>query len=124
MLNLDDAERTEDDWFEKQERMRAHPDKLRASREEQDWFEKRKPTTKAFWRKEEPVVEENKETNIPEVLVGGMFPHQLKWWNSTAFIKVLVSGYGAGKNPDSFEAGNCIINFECTFPGGLGFPYI
>jgi len=45
----------------------------------------------SFWRKEPPIIVDG------DVLKGGMFDHQRKWWNSTAYIKALVAGYGAGK---------------------------
>lgn len=31
------------------------------------------------------------------VVKGGMFQHQRQWWDSKAFIKALVTGYGGGK---------------------------
>lgn len=45
-----------------------------------------------FWRREEPEV-------TPEGVVvrGGMWEHQRRWWDSKAFIKALVTGYGGGK---------------------------
>lgn len=46
----------------------------------------------SFWRKEPPQLDEE-----GRVVRGGLFPHQLQWWNLEEFIKVLVGGYGAGK---------------------------
>lgn len=45
-----------------------------------------------FWRTKDPILDKDKK-----VIMGGMFPHQRKWWNSTKFIKAMVAGYGAGK---------------------------
>jgi hypothetical protein len=47
--------------------------------------------TKDFWRKAEPIVENG------AVVTGGMWEHQRAWWESPAFIKALVTGYGGGK---------------------------
>lgn len=46
----------------------------------------------SFWRKEKP-------TFFPDGTVdkGGMFNHQVQWWESNAYIKALVGGYGSGK---------------------------
>jgi len=44
-----------------------------------------------LWRKEDPVLEGTK------VLKGGMFDYQRAWWESDAFLKALVAGYGSGK---------------------------
>jgi hypothetical protein len=49
--------------------------------------------TKKFWRHEDPVV----NAITLEVELGGMWEHQRLWWNSPAFIKALVGGYGSGK---------------------------
>lgn len=46
-----------------------------------------------LWRTDEPVLNDNKE-----VIKGGMFEHQRQWWESTNFIKALVTGYGSGKS--------------------------
>jgi len=57
-----------------------------------------------FWRMEDPTFyDENHplvlrgEKYAGEIEKGGMFEHQRKVWNSTAFIKAIVGGYGAGK---------------------------
>lgn len=42
-----------------------------------------------FWRTAMPVFNDKRE-----VLKGGMFPAQRAWWNSTAFIKLFIGGYG------------------------------
>jgi len=46
----------------------------------------------SFWRKENPVIGVD-----GQILKGGMWPHQRKWWESQHFIKALVTGYGGGK---------------------------
>lgn len=46
-----------------------------------------------FWRKEDPVIDESTK----EVLRGGMWAPQREWWESTSFIKALITGYGGGK---------------------------
>lgn len=45
----------------------------------------------SFWRKDEPIVEGGR------IIRGGMWPHQREWFDSTNFIKALVTGYGGGK---------------------------
>ena len=45
-----------------------------------------------MWRQEDPVL--NSEG---QVIKGGMWEHQRRCWNSKAFIKALVMGYGGGK---------------------------
>ena len=45
----------------------------------------------SFWCKDDPVIVAG------QVIHGGMFAHQRAWWESTAYIKALVAGYGAGK---------------------------
>lgn len=44
-----------------------------------------------FWRKEPPDVDGG------QLLTGGMWPSQRKWWEQENFIRLLVGGYGAGK---------------------------
>ena len=44
-----------------------------------------------IWRTDEPKMFEG------AVTLGGMWSHQLNWWNLPQFIKVFVGGYGAGK---------------------------
>lgn len=46
----------------------------------------------SFWRKEDPVLDA-----LGSVIKGGMWSHQREWWDSTQFIKALITGYGAGK---------------------------
>lgn len=46
----------------------------------------------SFWLKTPPVLDADKN-----VLRGGMWPHQLSWWESEEFFRVLVTGYGGGK---------------------------
>lgn len=46
-----------------------------------------------LWRMEDPVI----HPNTGKVLVGGMWAHQRKWWESNKFIRALVAGYGGGK---------------------------
>ena len=45
-----------------------------------------------IWRKADPVLDDK-----GLMIKGGMFEHQRLFWDSTAFIKLLVAGYGAGK---------------------------
>lgn len=45
-----------------------------------------------MWRKEDPVLNE-----AGQVVKGGMWQHQRDWWDSPAFIRALVMGYGGGK---------------------------
>lgn len=45
-----------------------------------------------MWREEEPVLSET-----GAAITGGMFEPQRKWWNSTHFIRALVTGFGGGK---------------------------
>ena len=46
----------------------------------------------SFWRQEDPVLDA-----AGLVTKGGMWQHQRDWWNSPAFIRALVMGYGGGK---------------------------
>ena len=46
----------------------------------------------SFWRKELPKL--NKDNQI---IKGGMWDHQLKWWEMNNLIKALITGYGGGK---------------------------
>lgn len=46
----------------------------------------------SFWRKDLPVLNRHNQ-----VTKGGMWEHQLQWWESTNFIKALITGYGGGK---------------------------
>jgi len=46
----------------------------------------------SFWNKQEPTIDA-----LGQIVRGGMFPHQRRWWEMDEFIKVLVGGYGAGK---------------------------
>ena len=55
-----------------------------------------------LWREEQPVLNDK---NI--ITMGGMWKHQQDWWNSTNFIKALVTGYGGGK---TFIAGKRAIS--------------
>lgn len=49
--------------------------------------------TKArFWRQREPKLDD-----AHQVVVGGMWGHQQRWWRLKNFIRVLVGGYGSGK---------------------------
>lgn len=45
-----------------------------------------------FWRKEDPIVDKK-----GVVLKGGMWEPQRRWWDSRAFVKALITGYGGGK---------------------------
>lgn len=45
----------------------------------------------AFWRKEDPVLKGT------QVVKGGMYNFQREWWDSQAFLKAIVAGYGSGK---------------------------
>lgn len=56
----------------------------------------------SFWRQENPELDDD-----GGVITGGMWPHQRKAWNSKAFIKALVTGYGGGK---TFFAGKRAIS--------------
>lgn len=47
----------------------------------------------SFWRKETPLLDPASN----KIVVGGMWPHQQRWWDLPNFIKILVGGYGAGK---------------------------
>lgn len=49
--------------------------------------------SETFWRFDEPVLDDKSR----QLLVGGFWPHQVKWWNLNTFVKVLVTGYGGGK---------------------------
>ena len=66
---------------------------------EGEWLSATREKSTSFWRKEDPVLEyaSKDKDAMPTIMQGGMFPHQRQWWNSQAFIKALVSGYGAGK---------------------------
>ena len=46
----------------------------------------------SFWRQEDPILDA-----AGLVTKGGMWQHQRDWWNSPAFIRALVMGYGGGK---------------------------
>lgn len=45
-----------------------------------------------FWRKDLPQL--NRHNQVEK---GGMWKHQLDWWNLPNFIKALITGYGGGK---------------------------
>lgn len=45
------------------------------------------------WRTEDPVLDEKTR----DIKVGGMFPHQRRWWELKNFVRLLVGGYGSGK---------------------------
>lgn len=51
-------------------------------------------TMPKFWRQENPVLDPDVENRV---IMGGMWPHQRRWWNSPNYIKAMVAGYGAGK---------------------------
>lgn len=46
-----------------------------------------------FWVQDDPILDAQ-----GQVIRGGMWPSQRKWWNLDTFIKVLVGGYGSGKS--------------------------
>jgi hypothetical protein len=46
----------------------------------------------SLWNKTDPILDDD-----GGVIRGGMFPHQRKWWESKAYIKALITGYGGGK---------------------------
>lgn len=46
----------------------------------------------SFWNKEDPILDDK-----GKIIKGGMWAHQREWWESKAFIKALVTGYGGGK---------------------------
>ncbi len=46
----------------------------------------------ALWRKDDPVLNDDKD-----VIKGGMFGHQRSFWDCSAFIRALITGYGGGK---------------------------
>ena len=50
----------------------------------------------SFWRKDPPIIRQTLDG--PQVTRGGMFPHQVQWWNLPNFIKGLVTGFGGGKS--------------------------
>ena len=50
----------------------------------------------SFWRKDTPIIQQTDEG--PKVIRGGMFPHQVAWWDLPNFVKGLVTGYGGGKS--------------------------
>lgn len=52
-----------------------------------------------MWRKLPPVIVDG------VVEKGGMFAHQLRWWESPSYIKALVGGYGSGKTAVSAKWG-------------------
>ncbi|UTQ72760.1 hypothetical protein [Vibrio phage 33Fb.4] len=62
-----------------------------------------------FWRKAEPVMDEN-----GKLIKGGMFAHQREFWESESFITALVTGYGGGK---TFTAGKISISMALENPG-------
>lgn len=47
-----------------------------------------------FWRHEDPIITPGK---FPVVTTGGMFPSHRACWESEAFYKFIVGGYGSGK---------------------------
>lgn len=55
---------------------------------------------KNFWRLEDPVLDKN-----GNVVKGGMWKHQRRVWESKAYIKALVGGYGSGKSITAIKRG-------------------
>ena len=81
------------------------------------WFDERRQQ-QSFWRKQDPELkysEDIAETSAPVVVKGGMFAHQRKWWDSSSFIKALVSGYGSGKTMIGAKraAAMALYNYPC-----------
>lgn len=50
----------------------------------------------SFWRTEDPGVDYTNPER-PRLTAGGMWPTQRRLWESEAFVKVLVGGFGSGK---------------------------
>ena len=57
-----------------------------------------------------------------KIVTGGMWQHQRDWWNSDAFIKLLVTGYGGGKTliggkrAISMALHNAPVPYMCVSP--------
>ncbi len=45
-----------------------------------------------LWLKSDPIIDAD-----GQVITGGMFEHQRKWWDSPKYMRALVGGYGSGK---------------------------
>jgi hypothetical protein len=62
---------------------------------------------RSLWRKKSPLL-----TPDGRIERGGMWPHQLAWWNLPNFVKLFVGGYGSGKTMIQCKRGisTCLIN--------------
>jgi len=67
----------------------------------------------SFWRKDDPVLFDGR------VIKGGMWDYQRNLWNSQAFIKALVGGYGSGKTMIGSKRmiASCIFNAPVPIMG-------
>ena len=69
------------------------------------------------WRQDNPIM-----TPDQKIITGGMWQHQRDWWNSEAFIKLLVTGYGGGKTligskrAISMSLHNAPVPYMCVSP--------
>lgn len=69
------------------------------------------------WRQENPIL-----TPDRKIIKGGMWKHQRDWWNSSGFIKLLVTGYGGGKTliggkrAISMALHNAPVPYMCVSP--------
>jgi len=74
-----------------------------------------------FWRTEDPVLRHNSD-GTTTVLKGGMFPHQRRVWESEAYIKALVGGYGSGKSITTIKRGIALCLANGGIPGMIVSP--
>ena len=70
-----------------------------------------------LWRQDNPIMAPDRK-----IVTGGMWQHQRDWWNSDAFIKLLVTGYGGGKTliggkrAISMALHNAPVPYMCVSP--------
>jgi PBSX family phage terminase large subunit len=63
-----------------------------------------------LWRKENPVIVDG------QVVKGGMWGYQRRWWQSEKFFKLLVGGYGSGKTQCSAKRAIALSIFNAPSP--------
>ena len=74
-----------------------------------------------FWRTEDPVINKLPDGTV-EIVKGGMWPHQRKIWESDAYIKALVGGYGSGKSITAIKRGIALSLENAGIPGMIVSP--
>lgn len=75
------------------------------------------PNSVHFWRTELPVISDQ-----GELIKGGMFPSQRKWWSDPAFIRLFVGGYGSGKTNVQCKRGIAVALHNAPAPYAIVSP--